>query len=57
MIDITNIENVKVGDKVIIYDDINIKLDELATKTNTINYEFLTNISYRVPRKFIKKEN
>lgn len=53
MIDVTNIENVKVGDDVYIWDNKNITLEEIAEKCNTINYEILSTISYRVPRVFI----
>ena len=54
MADVTNIKDVKLGDEVIIWDNENIKVEELAKKCNTINYEILCNISERVPRKFIK---
>ena len=53
MVDVTDIEDVKLGDEVIIWDNKNITLDELAEKCDTINYEILCNISPRVPRKFI----
>lgn len=53
MVDITSVD-AKIGDEVIIFDNENIKLEELANIFNTINYEILSNISYRVPRKFIK---
>lgn len=55
MVDITEINDVKVGDEVIIFDNENITLEELADKCNTINYEILCNINNRVPRLFIKK--
>ena len=53
MVDITEINDVKVGDEVIIFDNENIKLEELSDKCNTINYEILCNINNRVPRLFI----
>ena len=53
MIDVTNIQNLKVGDEVYIWDNEIIKLDEIAEKCDTINYEILTGISSRVERKFI----
>ena len=53
MIDVTNIPDVKVGDEVYIWDNENITLDEVAKKCDTINYEILSCISDRVPRKFI----
>lgn len=53
MVDVTDIEDVKVGDDVYIWDNQNITLDEVASKCNTINYEILSTISYRVPRVFL----
>ena len=55
MVDVTELDNVEVGDEVIIWDNENIKLEEIAAKCNTINYEILCTISNRVPRKFIKE--
>ena len=54
MVDVTSIADVKVGDEVIIWDNENIKLEQLAQKCDTINYEILCTIGERVPRKFIK---
>ena len=53
MADVTELEDVKLGDDVIIWDNENITLEELADKCNTINYEIICTISDRVPRKFI----
>lgn len=53
MADVTDIPNVKQNDEVIIWDNENIILDEIARKCDTINYEILSTISKRVPRKFI----
>ena len=53
MIDVTDIENVNVGDEVIIWDNENITVEDLAQKCGTINYEILCTIGERVPRKFI----
>jgi alanine racemase len=53
MVDVTEIENVSLGDEVIIWDNENITLEELADRCDTINYEILCTISNRVPRKFI----
>lgn len=53
MADVTEIENVKVGTEVYIWDNDKINVEEIAKKYNTINYEILTGISYRVPRIFI----
>lgn len=52
MVDVTNIEDVKVGDDVIIWDNEKITLDEIANQIDTINYEVISNISNRVPREF-----
>lgn len=53
MVDVTELEDVKVGDEVIIWDNENIMLEDLALKCNTINYEILCTIGERVPRKFV----
>lgn len=53
MVDVTDIDNVQVGDEVIIWDNKNITLEQLAQKCDTINYEILCTIGARVPRKFI----
>ena len=55
MVDVTKLNDVKVGDEVIIWDNNNITLEDLADKCNTINYEILCTISDRVPRKFIRE--
>ena len=53
MVDVTDIKGVKLGDDVVIWDNENITLDDLADKCDTINYEILCTIGSRVPRKFI----
>lgn len=53
MADVTEIENVNEGDEVIIWDNENIKLEEIAQKCGTINYEIMSTISSRVPRYFV----
>ncbi len=53
MTDVTNIDNVKVGDYVYIFDNDKIKLEDIANQCNTISYEILSTISNRVPRVFI----
>ena len=55
MADVTSLKNVKVGDEVIIWDNKNITLDDLANKCDTINYEIMSTISDRVKREFIEK--
>lgn len=54
MVDVTDIENVKVGDDVYIWDNEIITVDEIAKICNTINYEIISTISVRVPRVYIK---
>lgn len=54
MVDVTEVENVNTGDDVIIWDNDNIKIEEIAEKCKTINYEIMSTISNRVPRIFIK---
>lgn len=51
MIDVTEVE-VKIGDEVIIFDDI-AKLKNFAHLLETIPYEIITNISQRVKRQYI----
>lgn len=53
MIDVSDIDNVEVGNDVYIWDNVNISLEELAKEYNTINYEVMCTISNRVPRIFI----
>ena len=53
MIDVSNIINIDVGEEVYVWDNEIITLDEVAKKCDTINYEILSTISERVPRKFI----
>ncbi len=55
MVDITNIDNVKVGDFAYIWDNDAIKLEDIANLCDTINYEIISRISDRVPRVMIKK--
>lgn len=54
MVDVTDIENVDVGDDVYIWDNEIIKIEDIAKICGTINYEILSTISDRVPRLFIK---
>ncbi len=54
MADVTDIEEVNDGDEVIIWDNKNIKLEEISDRCGTINYEIMCTISDRVPRCFIK---
>lgn len=57
MIDVTDIEDVKINDEVIILgEDGNLKMnaDDLAEIMGTINYEILCMLKERIPRVYIK---
>lgn len=54
MADVTDIDNVEIGDDVYIWDNKNITLEDIARNCETINYEILSTISARVPRSFNK---
>ena len=57
MIDLTDVENVQDGDTVIIFGkqgEAEIRIEEIAERGGTINYEILTGISSRVQRFFLK---
>ncbi|AWI07243.1 alanine racemase [Clostridium drakei] len=57
MIDITEIEDIKVGDEVILMGSdgtLKFDADDMAPMLGTINYELLCMISKRVPRVYIK---
>jgi alanine racemase len=57
LIDITNLPNVEMGEEVVIFGNqknSEIKVEELATKANTIPYEILCGVGKRVPRIFIQ---
>lgn len=53
MIDVTDIENVQIGDDVYIWDNKQILLENIAKQCDTINYEILSTISNRVLRKIM----
>lgn len=53
MVDVSSIKDVKVGDDVFIWDNENIKVEDLAKICKTINYEIISTISKRVPRIYI----
>ena len=52
MIDVTNLD-VKVGDEVYLFDNELIKVEDIASIYDSINYEVISTISDRIPRKFI----
>lgn len=55
MADVTDLQDVKVGDDVCIWDNENLTLEQIAQKCHTINYEIMSTISNRVPRVFVEK--
>lgn len=60
IVDVTDIDNVKIDDEVIIIGDMNgnsIDANEIAEITNTIPYEILTNINLRIPRIYREDNN
>lgn len=54
MIDVTDID-VQVGDEAVIFDYTDDKICEMASLTDTIVYEVITNIGKRVDRRYIKE--
>ena len=54
MVDVTHIKDIKIGDEVIIWDNKNITIEEIAKTCDTINYEILCTIGKRVTRKYIR---
>jgi len=52
MIDVTNLD-VKVGDDVYLFDNELIKIEDIASIYDSINYEVISTISDRVPREFV----
>ncbi len=53
MIDVTEIDNLHIGDEIYIWDNKQITIEEIAKECNTINYEILSTISNRVIREII----
>ncbi|HAR84955.1 MAG TPA: alanine racemase [Clostridium sp.] len=59
MIDVTDIDNIKTGDEVIILGgegDLKFNADDMAEALGTINYEILCRIKSRIPRVYIKNK-
>ncbi|MBE5038857.1 alanine racemase [Ructibacterium gallinarum] len=57
MIDVTNVNNIAIGDDVILFgksDDIELPVESLAEKMGTINYEILCVIGKRIPRVYFR---
>lgn len=58
MVDVTDIDNVKIGDEVVIFgsNDADTHLPELANTMGTIHYEIMCMLSRRIPRVIIDHE-
>jgi len=56
MVDVTDIENVKVGDKATLFGEAELSADTLAKWADTINYEVPCLLSKRVPRIYIDED-
>ena len=56
MLDVSNIENIKLGDEVTVFGDSELinTVDDIARANDTINYEIICSVGKRVPRVFIK---
>lgn len=58
MLDVGRIENVQMGDEVVIFGrqgHETLSVDEMAASLGTINYEIVTSITARVPRIYVKQ--
>ena len=55
IIDITNIDNAKIDDDVVLWDNDDITLEQWGEWTNTSNYEVLSILSNRIERKMINQ--
>ena len=55
MIDVTNVNNIAIGDEVTIFGEGQITADNIARWSNTINYEVLCLVSKRIPRIYKEK--
>ncbi len=53
MVDVSSIEDVQIGDEVILFGE-GLHVDELAAKLGTINYEVVCAVSKRVPRIYVQ---
>ena len=56
MLDVTDVENVNIGDEVILFGDgeFGPHIDDISNKLNTINYEIICMVGRRVPRVYVK---
>ena len=53
MIDVTDVEGVRIGDEVTLFGSDTLSIDDAASYLNTINYEITCLVSSRVPRVYI----
>ena len=53
MIDVTELDGVKVGDEVILFGSPTLTIDDAARHLNTINYEITCLVSPRIPIRYI----
>jgi len=58
MLDVTDVEDVKIGDEVVLlgYEEGYPDADEIGEKLNTISYEILCMVGRRIPRVYIKND-
>jgi len=59
MVDVTDIEDVKEGDDVVLIGDMmgqGISVEEIASHMDTINYEVVCQLGKRIPRVYYKNE-
>ena len=57
MLDLGHIDNVQMGDEVVIFGQQgsdSITIDDIASSLNTINYEIVSTITARVPRVYLR---
>lgn len=54
IVDITDIDNVNVGDEVLLFGDKGLTVDDFSSLCNTINYETVCLVGKRVPRVYYK---
>lgn len=53
MVDVTDIPETKIGDEVILWDNENITVEEIASFCGSINYEILCGIQDRITRRYV----
>ena len=53
MVDVTDLDNINIGDEVFIWDNEHITVEDIASIYDTINYEVISTISNRVEREYL----